>query len=91
MSSTNVSSVIDFDNRCERSPSPVWVGVTTVWPRLRSVAATLPQHHPPCHAPCTSTKVLPPAAFAMRGAAVAAAAMAAVVRNDRRSISVSPV
>lgn len=39
------------------APRPVSVGVCTVCPAARSRVATRDQHHPPCHAPCTSTKV----------------------------------
>ena len=45
-------------SRCERSPSPVMVGVNTLWPRFSSRSDTRRQHQPPCQAPCTSTKVL---------------------------------
>src|SRR4029077_10264586 len=44
-------------SRCERSPSPVSVGVKTVWPLPRSRSATRCQHQPPCQAPWTRTKV----------------------------------
>src|ERR1700684_1037699 len=44
-------------SRCDRSPSPVSVGVKTVWPPLRSRSATRCQHQPPCQAPWTRTKV----------------------------------
>src|SRR6476619_4695109 len=45
-------------SRCERSPSPVNVGANTLWPSFSSRSLTRRQHHPPCHEPCTSTKVL---------------------------------
>src|SRR5579864_3240936 len=44
-------------SRCERSPSPVSVGVKTTWPPPRSRSATRCQHQPPCQAPWTRTKV----------------------------------
>src|SRR5579862_4342572 len=44
-------------SRCERSPSPVNVGVKTTWPPPRSRSATRCQHQPPCQAPWTRTKV----------------------------------
>src|SRR6202035_2509410 len=44
-------------SRCDRSPSPVNVGVKTVWPPLRSRSATRCQHQPPCQAPWTRTNV----------------------------------
>src|SRR6202790_2935027 len=43
-------------SRCDRSPSPVSVGVKTVWPPPRSRSATRCQHQPPCQAPWTRTK-----------------------------------
>src|SRR5262249_38350015 len=45
-------------SKCERSPSPVNVGVYTLCPSFSSRSLTRRQHHPPCHEPCTSTKVL---------------------------------
>src|SRR5947207_8652032 len=60
MSATCVSRLIAPLIRCERSPSPVSVGVNTVWPCARNRSAARRQHQPPCQAPCTSTKVLPP-------------------------------
>ena len=44
----------------ERSPSPVIVGANTLCPFFSSRSETRRQHQPPCHAPCTSTKVFPP-------------------------------
>src|ERR1700682_2917320 len=44
-------------SRCDRSPSPVSVGVKTVWPPPRSRSATRCQHQPPCQAPWTRTNV----------------------------------
>src|SRR5258708_12557501 len=43
--------------RWERSPSPVSVGVNTLWPWRRRESATRSKHQPPCQAPCTRTKV----------------------------------
>src|SRR5712691_789771 len=60
MSAMWVSRLIAPLIRCERSPSPVSVGVNTVWPCARKRSATRRQHQPPCQAPCTSTKVLSP-------------------------------
>src|SRR5262245_35158333 len=40
-----------------RSPSPVIVGVNTLWPFFSRRSVTRRQHQPPCQAPCTSTKV----------------------------------
>src|SRR6516164_9508735 len=37
-------------------PSPGEVGAHTRWPAARSLLATGCQAHPPCHAPCASTK-----------------------------------
>lgn len=56
-SATKVSSAIDADSRCFRSPRPVWVGVVTLWPRAHNTSATRLQHQPPCHMPWTSTNV----------------------------------
>src|SRR6202044_987045 len=42
-------------SRCARSPSPVSVGVKTLWPPARSRSATRCQHQPPCQAPWTRT------------------------------------
>src|ERR1700678_4713010 len=42
--------------KCERSPSPVSVGVKTSWPALRSASAFSLQHQPPIQAPWTRTK-----------------------------------
>src|SRR5258707_5588983 len=44
-------------SRCDRSPSPVSVGVKTAWPPPRSRSATRCQHQPPCQAPWTRTNV----------------------------------
>src|SRR6266542_5960851 len=88
MSVMKTSRSMDLDNRCERSPSPVCVGASTVWPRPRRIDATLLQHQPPCQAPCTSTKVFDVTA-ALPGAAPAAARTAVVARNDRRSMKPS--
>src|SRR5216684_7813420 len=60
MSATWVSRLIAPLIRCERSPSPVSVGVNTVWPCARKRSATRRQHQPPCQAPCTSTNVFRP-------------------------------
>jgi|GEM_PF-6054815 hypothetical protein len=43
--------------RWERSPSPVSVGVNTLWPWRCRESTTRRQHQPPCQAPCTRTKV----------------------------------
>ncbi len=43
--------------RCERSPSPVKVGVYTRCPAVASRGVSFFQHQPPCQPPCTSTKV----------------------------------
>ena len=52
-----VSTLIDGLSRCERSPTPVSVGVNTSWPSFANSRATRRQHHAPCQAPCTRTKV----------------------------------
>src|SRR5262245_40355353 len=59
MSRMCVSRLIVLVSRCERSPIPVNVGVYTSWASLaaRMIGATNCQHHPPCHAPCTSTNL----------------------------------
>src|SRR3954468_22125781 len=57
---TSVMGVVKLtfsSSRCERSPSPVNVGANTLWPSFSSRSLTRRQHHPPCHEPCTSTKV----------------------------------
>src|ERR1700747_32265 len=43
--------------RCERSPTPVRVGVNTLCPPFCRRSAMRRQHQPPCQAPCTRTKV----------------------------------
>src|SRR5262245_53252229 len=62
--------------RCERSPTPVRVGVNTLWPRFCRRSATRRQHQPPCQAPCTSTKVFGAPVCAAAGAPPSAAALA---------------
>src|SRR5580704_17678080 len=52
-----VSTSIVGDNRCERSATPVSVGVNTSWPAPLSSRATRRQHQAPCQAPCTRTNV----------------------------------
>src|SRR6202451_4770459 len=54
---TWVFKLIPARSRCDRSPSPVRVGVKTVWPPPRSRSATRCQHQPPCQAPWTRTNV----------------------------------
>src|SRR5215470_1132765 len=57
MSSTCVWREVSFENRCARSPTPVRLGAKTrQWLAVR-ISCTARQHQPPCHAPCTSTKV----------------------------------
>lgn len=41
-----------------KHPSPVSVGVYTLYPAARSIGAKKRQHHPPCPVPCTRTKVV---------------------------------
>src|ERR1051326_3692900 len=52
-----VSRWMSGESRCERSPSPVSVGVNTSCPSRAKSRATRRQHHAPCQAPCTRTKV----------------------------------
>src|SRR5947207_8385032 len=57
----SVMCVVRFTSlliRCEHEPSPVMVGVNTLWPFFSNRSDTRRQHQPPCQAPCTSTKVL---------------------------------
>ncbi len=74
--------------RCEQAPSPVMVGVNTLWPFFSSRSDTRRQHQPPCQAPCTSTKVFRAPCAAAGRAPVAASAPAAiaptVIRQARR-------
>ncbi len=46
------------DARCERSATPVSVGVNTSWPADWSALRTRFQHQLPCQAPCTRTNVV---------------------------------
>src|SRR6476619_7924866 len=57
MSVTWVARSILLPIRCERSPSPVMVGANTLCPFFSRRSDTRRQHQPPCHAPCTRTKV----------------------------------
>src|SRR5262245_22602695 len=80
--------------RCERSPTPVRVGVNTLCPRFCTRSATRRQHQPPCQAPCTSTKVFGAAVCAAAGAPPRAAALApapALASTPRRVIATSLV
>src|SRR6516162_791882 len=70
-----VSRLISLLMRCERSPTPVSVGVNTLWPCCSSKSDTRRQHQPPCHAPCTSTKVLRCAVCALDGVPPSAVAL----------------
>src|SRR5674476_633140 len=56
MSVMCVSRPTSAVSRCDRSPSPVSVGVSTRCPAAVSRSATYRQHQPPCHAPWTRTK-----------------------------------
>src|SRR6516162_6341124 len=62
--------------RCERSPTPVRVGVNTLCPPFCRRSATRRQHQPPCQAPCTRTKVFGAPVCADAGAPPNAAALA---------------
>src|SRR5262249_3339475 len=80
--------------RCERSPTPVRVGVNTLCPRFCRRSATRRQHQPPCQAPCTSTKVFGAPVCAAAGALPKAAALApapALASTPRRVIATSLV
>src|SRR5215510_14626259 len=80
--------------RCERSPTPVRVGVNTLCPRFCRRSATRRQHQPPCQAPCTSTKVLGAPVCAAAGVPPKAAALApapALASTPRRVIAASLV
>src|SRR5215831_6262947 len=80
--------------RCERSPTPVRVGVNTLCPRFCRRSATRRQHQPPCQAPCTSTKVFGAPVCAGAGALPKAAALApapALASTPRRVIATSLV
>src|SRR4029453_6948427 len=80
--------------RCERSPTPVRVGVNTLCPRFCRRSATRRQHPPPCQAPCTSTKVFGAPVCADAGALPKAAALApapALASTPRRVIAASLV
>ena len=48
---TWVETLMPLASRCERSPSPVSVGVNTLCPLAASRSATRRQHQPPCQAP----------------------------------------
>src|SRR5512143_4277743 len=56
-SATCVSRFTCGEARCDRSATPVSVGVNTSWPARCSERRTRCQHQPPCQAPCTRTKV----------------------------------
>src|SRR5262252_2364200 len=80
--------------RCERSPTPVRVGVNTLCSRFCRRSATRRQHQPPCQAPCTSTKVFGAPVCAGAGALPKAAALAptpALASTPRRVIATSLV
>src|SRR5215468_11849542 len=80
--------------RCERSPTPVRVGVNTLCPRFCRRSATRRQHQPPCQAPCTSTKVFGALVCAGAGPLPKAAALApapALASTPRRVIATSLV
>src|SRR5262249_24673867 len=80
--------------RCERSPTPVRVGVNTLCPRFCRRSATRRQHQPPCQAPCTSTKVFGAPVCAGAGALPKAAALApapALASTPRRGMGTSLV
>src|SRR5262245_45438455 len=80
--------------RCERSATPVRVGVNTLCPRFCRRSATRRQHQPPCQAPCTSTKVFGAPVCAGAGALPKAAALAptpALASTPRRVIATSLV
>src|SRR5206468_2397147 len=50
-----VSRLTSRDRRCERSPTPVSVGVNTSWPWACNSLRTRFQHQLPCHAPWVRT------------------------------------
>src|SRR5262249_6875637 len=76
MSVMCVSRTISLLMRCERSPTPVRVGVNTLCPPYCRRSATRRQHQPPCQAPCTRTKVFGALVCAAAGAPPNAAALA---------------
>src|SRR6266851_4102881 len=76
--------------RCERSPTPVRVGVNTLCPPFCRRSATRRQHQPPC----TSTKVFGAPVCADAGALPKAAALApapALASMPRRVMAASLV
>src|ERR1700746_1776350 len=80
--------------RCERSPTPVRVGVNTLCPPFCRRSATRRQHQPPCQAPCTRTKVFGAPVCADAGALPKAAALApapALASTPRRVMAASLV
>src|SRR5262245_30573234 len=80
--------------RCERSPTPVRVGVNTLCPPFCRRSATRRQHQPPCQAPCTRTKVFGAPVCADAGALPKAAALApapALASTPRRVMAPSSV
>src|SRR6516162_3596088 len=80
--------------RCERSPTPVRVGVNTLCPPFCRRSATRRQHQPPCQAPCTRTKVFGAPVCADAGAPPKAAALApapALASTPRRVMAASLV
>src|SRR6516164_9491196 len=94
MSVMCVSRTISLLMRCERSPTPVRVGVNTLCPPFCRRSATRRQHQPPCQAPCTSTKVFGALVCAAAGAPPRAAALApapALASTPRRVIAASLV
>src|SRR6516165_4464997 len=84
MSVMCVSRTISLLMRCERSPTPVRVGVNTLCPPFCRRSATRRQHQPPCQAPCTRTKVFGGPVCADAGAPPNAAALAPAPRLPAR-------
>src|SRR6516164_5084131 len=94
MSVMCVSRTISLLMRCERSPTPVRVGVNTLCPPFCRRSATRRQHQPPCQAPCRSTKVFAAPVCAAAGAPPNAAALApapALASTPRRVMAPSLV
>src|SRR4029077_16542293 len=83
MSATWVSRLMLGFMRCERSPSPVRVGVKTSCPALRSACALGRQHQPPIQAPWTRTKLAIVSSWTRRMRSARKRVANAAARNDR--------
>src|ERR1700681_3977873 len=58
-----VSNPTSGESSDARSARPVRVGAYTSWPAASKKGMTFCQHQPPCHPPCTNTKVAVLASF----------------------------